>query len=101
MIAGVFGRFLARSAEVMTSATPPSDSWQQSSRRSGSAIHREFWCSSSVIGLPWKKALGLFAACRRSATAMRPKSALVAPLTCMYRWAVIATNAAGVDSPCG
>ena len=42
----------ARSAEVITRATEPSVSWQQSkSRMAGSAIHREAWCSSNVIGL--------------------------------------------------
>ena len=39
---GRFGRSRARSADVTTSATPPSLSWQQSSIRStGSTIHRE------------------------------------------------------------
>jgi hypothetical protein len=33
----------ARSAEVITIATAPSLSWQQSSRRSGSQIQREAW----------------------------------------------------------
>ena len=41
---------LQLSVEVTTIATPPSLSWQQSSRRSGSAIIRELWWSSSVIG---------------------------------------------------
>ncbi len=39
-------------AEVMTRATAPSDSWQQSSRCNGSTIIREAWWSSMVIGLP-------------------------------------------------
>ncbi|MNY51571.1 hypothetical protein D3C86_1871710 [compost metagenome] len=72
-------RSLARSAEVMTIATAPSDSWQQSSKCSGSQIQREAWCSSSVIGLPWKNACGLVAAKSRTATATRPKSSEVAP----------------------
>jgi hypothetical protein len=29
--------------DVTTIATAPSVSWQQSSSRNGSAIHREFW----------------------------------------------------------
>ena len=37
----------------------------------------------------------------RSATEIAPKSLLVAPDRCMYRLAIIATCAAGVDSPCG
>ena len=41
------------------------------------------------------------AACLRSATETAPKSLLVAPDRCMYRLAIIATCAAGVDSPCG
>ena len=68
---------------VTTIATAPSLSWQQSSSRSGSAIIREAWWSSSVIGLPKKNAFGLVAACRRSATATTPKSAEVAPYSCM------------------
>ena len=43
MIAGRFLRSFARSADITTSATAPSVSWQQSNSRSGSAIHREFW----------------------------------------------------------
>ena len=43
MIAGRCFRSRARSGEVTTIATAPSVSWQQSSSRSGSAIHREFW----------------------------------------------------------
>jgi hypothetical protein len=50
MMAGRFFRSFARSAEVTTIATAPSVSWQQSSSRNGSAIHREFWWSSIVIG---------------------------------------------------
>ncbi|CKS29864.1 Uncharacterised protein [Mycobacterium tuberculosis] len=45
-------RSRARAADVTTIATAPSVSWQQSSSRSGSAIHLEFWWSSMVIGLP-------------------------------------------------
>ncbi|SKW59821.1 Uncharacterised protein [Mycobacteroides abscessus subsp. abscessus] len=41
------------------------------------------------------------AACLRSATDTAPKSALVAPYSCMYRRAIIATDAAGVLSPWG
>ena len=48
---------------VMTRATAPSVSWQQSNRRMhGSAIQRDAWWSSSVIGLPKKWALGFVAA---------------------------------------
>ena len=42
----------AREGDVTTRATAPSLSWQQSSSRNGSAIIREDWWSSSVIGLP-------------------------------------------------
>ena len=43
MMAGGWRRSRARSALVITSATPPSLSWQQSSSRStGSMIHRDF-----------------------------------------------------------
>ena len=83
MYAGTCGRSFARSAETITNAWPPSVSWQQSSRCSGSTIIREAWWSSRVIGLPKKKASGLVAACRRSATATRPKSSEVAPYSCM------------------
>jgi hypothetical protein len=42
IIAGAVRRSRARSGVVITSATPPSLSWQQSSRRStGSTIQRE------------------------------------------------------------
>ena len=101
MYAGVVARSAARSADTMTNAWPPSVSWQQSSRCSGSTIIREAWWSSSVIGLPKKNASGLVAACRRSATATRPKSSDVAPYSCMYRRACIATVPAGVESPIG
>ncbi|COW36950.1 Uncharacterised protein [Mycobacterium tuberculosis] len=43
----------------------------------------------------------MLAACLRSATETAPKSRLVAPDRCMYRRAIIATCAAGVESPCG
>ena len=82
-------------------ATAPSLSWQQSSSRSGSAIQRDCWCSASVTGRSKNHALGLLAACRRSATVTRPKSSLVAPDRCMYRRAIIATIAAGVARPIG
>ena len=59
------------------------------------------WWSSSVMGRPWKNAAGLFAAWRRSATAMRPKSSEVAPYSCMYRVANTAAHCAGVNSPNG
>ncbi len=81
--AGLCGRSRARSAETTTSACPPSVSWQQSSRCSGSAIQRDSWCSASVIGRPWNHACGLVAACARSITATRPKSSEVAPYSCM------------------
>ena len=48
--AGGCGSVRARSRLVTTTATAPSLSWQQSSSRSGSAIHREAWCSASVTG---------------------------------------------------
>jgi hypothetical protein len=50
MTTGRCFRSLARSTDVTTIATAPSVSWQQSSNRSGSAIHREFCLSSMVIG---------------------------------------------------
>ena len=56
MTAAGWARSAARSAETTTSATAPSLSWQQSSRRSGSAIIREDWWSSIVIGRPKKNA---------------------------------------------
>ncbi len=62
---------------------------------------REAWWSASVMGRPWNQAAGLPAAWRRSATATRPKSSLVAPCSCMYRLANIATQWAGVRSPKG
>ena len=54
-----------------------------------------------MTGRPWKKAAGLFAAWRRSATVIRPKSSEVAPLACMYRVAKIAAHWAGVTRPNG
>jgi hypothetical protein len=54
-----------------------------------------------VIGFSKKYAFGFLAACLRSATETAPKSLLVAPDRCMYRLAIIATCAAGVDNPCG
>ena len=50
MTAGDWRRSRARSSEVTTRAWPPSDSWQQSSRRRGSTIQREAWWSSKVMG---------------------------------------------------
>src|SRR5258706_14085792 len=99
--AGPARRSRGRSRLVTTTATAPSLSWQQSSSRSGSAIQREAWWWARVIGLPKNHAFGFVAACRRSATATVPKSALVAPQACMYRLAAIATVAAGVDRPIG
>ena len=52
MTAGAVGQSRARSRLVTTMAWPPSDSWQQSSRRSGSTIQRDAWWSSKVMGLP-------------------------------------------------
>ena len=44
-------RSRARSAVVATKATAPSLSWQQSrSRKTGSAIQRDSWWSSTVMG---------------------------------------------------
>src|SRR3954463_2565833 len=54
-----------------------------------------------VIGFSKKYAFGFLAACWRSATETAPKSLLVAPDRCMYRFAIIATCAAGVERPCG
>ena len=62
---------------------------------------RDSWCSASVTGRSKNHAFGLLAACLRSATVTRPKSSLVAPDTCMYRRAIIATIAAGVARPIG
>ena len=49
--AGGWRRSRARSARVTITAHAPSLSMQQSKSRSGSAIIREAWWSSSVIGL--------------------------------------------------
>ena len=51
--------------------------------------------------MPKKNAAGLVAACRRSATAIRPKSSEVAPYWCMYRVANIPAHCAGVNRPNG
>ena len=58
----------ARSAAVTITAHAPSLSMQQSSRCSGSAIIREAWWSSSVIGLRII-ARGFIDPCLRNATA--------------------------------
>ena len=58
----------ARSAAVTITAQAPSLSMQQSSRWSGSAIIREAWWSSKVIGLRII-ARGFIEPCLRSATA--------------------------------
>jgi hypothetical protein len=51
MATGNCKRSSARSRLVMTTATDPSVSWQQSNRwMHGSTIHREAWWSSNVIG---------------------------------------------------
>ena len=42
MMAGGWAMSFARSGEVISSAQPPSSSWQQSKSRSGSQIIREF-----------------------------------------------------------
>jgi hypothetical protein len=53
------------------------------------------------MGSPKKIASGLTAACLRSSTDTRPKSSEVAPYSCAYRWAMIATRCAGVVMPNG
>ncbi len=101
MTTGGRGRSRARSTDVTTIAWAPSVSWQQSSNRNGSTIHREAACSASVIGLPWKYAAGFVAAYFRSTTATRPNASGVSPYLCRYRCAAIATHDAGVSSPNG
>jgi len=83
MSAAFPGRSRARSGVVTTMAQPPSLSWQQSKRRSGSAIMREPWCSSCVSSLPWKKASGLFTACLRVEIDTWARSLLLQPVSCM------------------
>src|SRR5258708_40026913 len=102
MITGTSLRSAACSLRVITTAAEPSVSWQQSkSRMQGSAIQRESWCASRVIGR-WKpQAAGFVAAYSRSWTTALPKSALVAPYWCMYRVALSAIQEAGVITPKG
>ena len=83
-------------------ATEPSVSWQQSNNRMhGSAIHREDWCSSRVIGRSKPQASGFVAAWARSCTTARPKSELSTPYACMYRVEFSASHDAGVSAPNG
>jgi len=77
----------ARSAELTTNAAPPSLSRLQSSRRNGSAIMREAWWSSSVIGLIIT-ALPCSSAWARIVTAISPNCRLVVPYSSMWRRAM-------------
>ncbi|CFN98669.1 Uncharacterised protein [Bordetella pertussis] len=67
---------------LITSAAPPSEIRQQSSRRSGVLISREFSTSSMEIGSRLC-ALGWRPAWRRCSTAMAARCSGVAPYSCM------------------
>ena len=67
MYAGGCGPSFARSAEVITTASAPSDSRQLSKMQSGSEIQRESMYSSRVSGRSCITALGFRLACARAA----------------------------------
>jgi hypothetical protein len=67
---------------VITAAMPPSDTGQQSSSRSGSAIGFDAITSSAVIGVR-RWASGCSPAWRRITTARSARSAPVTPNWCM------------------
>ena len=72
------GRARARSPR---SACPPSVSWQQSSRCNGSTMQRRLLVLLERDRLLVEPRLRGVAACLRSATATRPRSSLVAPVS--------------------
>ena len=92
--AGFVLRSRARSRLVTMIAAAPSVWRQQSRRRKGSAIMREFWWSSSVIGFVII-ALPFIMACLRVATAIAPNCWLVVPYSCMWRRAIGAYHCIG------
>ena len=88
MYAGFWRRSRARSAEVMTHASDPSDSRQQSKRHMGSAIIRAARYSSIVSGLRIS-AIGFCSACLRTATAAAPKCSRFTPASTIMRRAMM------------
>ena len=97
---GFLGKSRARSALVTSTAPPPSDSSEQSSKRNGAQIMREFWWSWSVIGL--RMVAFLFKlACLRVEIAISARSSLVVPNSYIWRDAANAWPPAAAKWPQG